>query len=82
MPAEKSLFLAHLVMVASTYKEVKKILLEMEPLIFPIDLSCVQLCSLKNIQPKNNHQISTPQWKGLLAFSKQFNSSLIYWLER
>lgn len=56
--AEKSLFLAHLVMVMSFYEEVKNILLEMEPLVFPIDLSCAQLCSLKNIKQwkKNKKQ--------------------------
>jgi len=47
--AEESLFLAHLVMVASSHDEVKTILLGME-LVYPIDLSCAQLCSLKNIK--------------------------------
>lgn len=61
LSAEKSLFLAHLVMVASSYDEVKKILLQMDQLVFPIDLSCAQLCSLKNIEWKKAEKQSPEQ---------------------
>lgn len=74
MPAEKSLFLAHLVMVASTYKEVKKILLEMEPLIFPIDLSCAQLCSLKNIKWKTTKKQPPDQHPAVERFACIFKT--------
>jgi hypothetical protein len=37
-------------MVASSYEEVYEILSKMEALVFPIDLSCAQLCFLKEIR--------------------------------